>query len=412
MMPTIREILHRAAAEPRRPLDLDRLMGLGKRRRRMRYASATALVVAAVGAAGSLAAVALPRPDPPAADPTAVATPGPSRPLDWPAGWTDLPEPPQVRHHGATQWTGDTLLMWGGSVPAYTLTPAANGYVFDAGARRWTDLPPAPLSARAYPASAWTGAELLVWGGLANEASGGLGDGAAYNPARRSWRTLPAAPISPRAPLGVWTGEELIVWGTAVRTGSPPRDGAAYRPATNTWRRIADAPIELSDAVAVWTGHEMIVFGAELSPADNSPATPTAIGAAYDPAADTWRRLPDSRLSPQASTAAWDGRELIAWDYQSGTAAYDPVRGDWRSIPRVPFDPIECRPRSVAVGRQIFGEFCGSMAVYRAERQQWRSVTRQDLVGWWVELVPAGATVLVLGKSLENGREVFLAFRP
>jgi hypothetical protein len=52
------------------------------------------------------------------------------------------------------------------------------------------------------------------------------------------------------------------------------------------------------------------------------------------------------------------------------------------------------------------------MAVYDAERRQWRTVTRQELVGWWIALVPAGPAVLVLGKSLEDNREVILAFRP
>ena len=48
----------------------------------------------------------------------------------------------------------------------------------------------------------------------------------------------------------------------------------------------------------------MIVFGAALH-GGNVPETETAIGAAYDPSTDRWRRLPDSPLSPQASTAAW-----------------------------------------------------------------------------------------------------------
>jgi hypothetical protein len=47
----------------------------------------------------------------------------------------------------------------------------------------------------------------------------------------------------------------------------------------------------------------MIVFGAALH-GGNFPETPTAIGAAYNPASDTWRRLPESDIDPNANTAA------------------------------------------------------------------------------------------------------------
>jgi hypothetical protein len=294
--------------------------------------------------------------------------------------------------------------------------PAADGFVFDAWTRVWNEMAQSPLAARVYPASAWTGRELLVWGGLSGDslATDRLGDGAAYDPRRRTWRTLPPAPISARAPLSVWTGEELVVWGTAVRGGQPPRDGAAYRPATDSWRRIPDAPVELTDASAVWTGTELVVFGAKLSVADNSPATSTAIGAAYNPNTDRWRPLPASSLSPQANTASWSGTELIAWDYQARAAAYDPGRDRWRPLPDVPVDPAECVPRSVALdGRAaVLGEFCGHLVTFDAGRDAWRPVRYQALVGWWLELVPAAPAVLVLGQDLSRAGIGLLAYRP
>src|SRR5262245_10643236 len=103
---SVREIFHEAAAVPRQPLDLDRLR-TRSRRRRVRVAGtgmATLLVV------GLVAALAVTRPGPnrPGPDPTGMT--GTSPLADLPAGWTELPRPPQVRHHGATQWTGETLL--------------------------------------------------------------------------------------------------------------------------------------------------------------------------------------------------------------------------------------------------------------------------------------------------------------
>lgn len=165
----------------------------------------------------------------------------------------------------------------------------------------------------------------MVWGGRHEpafpSADSYFDDGTAYDPVARTWRMLPAAPIGARAPLSVWTGEELIVWGNRTRDHRYV-DGAAYDPATNTWRRIADGPIELTDATAVWTGRVMIVFGAALY-GGNESESDTAIGAAYDPQSDTWERIADSELSPNASTAAWDGRHMIAWDYLNHTASYN-----------------------------------------------------------------------------------------
>lgn len=424
-MPTIHELLRGAAAAPREPLDWDRVRRLGRRRRVARRAGATAVAFVVVGAGVASVVSARPGGGPPAAPPpttvvptvtvpTAEPTAGPpsTGPFDDLAtGWTNLPAPPEARLDAAAQWTGQTLLIWGGTVPADTALPESDGMVFDSRTSTWSKMAPSPLSARTHPGSAWTGTALLVWGGLAGDSfsSGQLGDGAAYHPRERAWRPLPPAPIGPRAPLSVWTGEELIVWGTAVRGGDTPRDGAAYRPATDTWRRIADAPIEVSDAVAVWTGREMIVFGAALSRVNNAPATPTAIGAAYDPATDTWRSLPASQLSPQASTAAWNGRELIAWDYEAAAEAYDPDRDVWRSLPRVPFHPMECLPRSVRVAAFVVGEFCGRLAVFDGVR--WRDVSRAELNGWWL-LAPAGPVVLVLGRGDTGGPPALFAYRP
>jgi hypothetical protein len=156
----------------------------------------------------------------------------------------------------------------------------------------------------------------------------------------------------------------------------------------------------------------MVVVGARLSTSNNAPATPTAIGAAYDPASDTWRRLPDSPLSPQANTAAWNGRALVAWDYNMVAAAYDPDANVWRALPPLPIRPMECYPRSVAVGGRVVGEFCGSMAVYDADNRRWSDVSNADITGWPLEMVPAGQTAFVFGTDGTGGPPRMWAYRP
>jgi hypothetical protein len=394
------DVRRRAAAPERRPLtDPDRAgLGLGGRR------IATVAVAFAVFTAAAVFAWQLSHPDvaptpPPVAD----------EPVDLAAelgpGWTELPPPPEVRSAAATAWTGSQMIMWGGYVfgGSGDKPSTDDGFLFDAASRTWRSLPPSPLSGRSLAASAWTGREFLVWGGtdLNTYPYEGFDDGAAFDPSTGRWRRLPPAPIEGRAPMSVWTGEELIVWGTAVRVTPRPRDGAAYDPLTNTWRRMAEAPIELTDATAVWTGDEMIVFGAALH-GGNFPETETAIGAAYDPGQDTWRELPPSELSPQASTAAWSGSEMIAWDYLNGTAAYDPVADRWRALPHVPIDDYECTPRSVSIpGEAAFGNYCGITPVFSVADDRWRDASREDFAGWVLEPVAAGSAVLVTGHGLE-----------
>ncbi|HWL89984.1 MAG TPA: hypothetical protein VNP90_01355, partial [Actinomycetota bacterium] len=361
---------------------------------------AAAAVALAVFTAAAVFAWDLSHPDP---------VPGP-RPMpavdlaaELPEGWSELPPPPEVRSGAVTAWTGSQLLVWGGY--EYTGSgdedPAGDGFVFDGATRTWEALPDSPLSGRSDTAYGWTGKELLIWGGF----DGGfrevpyLDDGAAFDPRTRTWRMLPAAPIGPRTPFSVWTGQELIVWGSVDRFGRL-RDGAAFDPTTNRWRTIADGPTDITNGSAVWTGEEMIVFGAALD-GNNHSDTPTAIGAAYDPEADTWRELPPSELSPQAHTAEWLNGELIAWDYEHGDAAYDPGTDAWRALPKVPLAFVECGPDSVATRHLIFGNYCGQTVVFSSQEDAWHRdpIPVPDAEGgccWVHEPVAAGDVVLIL----------------
>jgi hypothetical protein len=319
----------------------------------------------------------------------------------YPVGWTELPAPPEIRTGAAQEWTGSQLLIWGGYTGLDEPNVVASGLVFDPAELAWRQTAPGPLEPRALMASAWTGSEFLVWGGWSGTygyefAEAFLGDGAAYDPVSDSWRTLPPAPIEARAPLSVWTGREMLVWGTALRVEDRPRDGAAYDPTTDSWRLIAEAPIELTDATAVWTGTEMIVFGAALH-GGNVPETPTAIGAAYDPASDIWRELPESDIDPNANTASWLEDRLIAWDYSEHTSAWSPGSDTWATLRGPPVDACEDVPASVTAEGFVFGQLCGELVVILPGEDAWHNVTRRDMQFWPTGFAPVGDVVLVSG---------------
>jgi N-acetylneuraminic acid mutarotase len=182
-----------------------------------------------------------------------------------------FPLPQANRDQPAVVWTGREVILWGGCdgrVPqcddGARGDGLSDGAAYDPASDRWRRLAASPLAARDQPQGAWTGRELVVWGGDA-PAGGGGAYAAAYDPATDRWRTLPAGPLSPRSNhIMVWTGRELLVWG-GVASGTGDRflaDGAALDPATGRWTPLPGAPIRGRDRhVAVWTGQELLVWG-------------------------------------------------------------------------------------------------------------------------------------------------------
>jgi hypothetical protein len=281
-------------------------------------------------------------------------------------GWTRLPVPPNVRDGATLIWAGSELLLWGGC-SAHDCEPRAGGYTFDAATRRWNRIAKAPRPA-SYSEALWTGEEAI----FVPLEPGAPARGLAYDPAANSWRRIATAPISARygATL-VWTGTEAILWGGGPREGRANRTGAAYSPASDTWRRLPRSPLGLNLASGMWTGREMLVFGSLLN-GRNWAATRTSVGSAYDPAADAWRRIPRSSLSAQATSAAWVGERMVAWDHEVHSQTYNPQRNRWTRPIKMPLAFNECYPDSVTVGDRLFAFFCGDAALYDPSAREWR----------------------------------------
>ena len=123
---------------------------------------------------------------------------------------------------------------------------------------------------------------------------------------------LPRAPIGARVQhSAVWTGREMVVWGGQPDLDSDPlTDGAAYDPAARTWRAVPAAPlVPRYDATVVWTGTGMLVFGGTSTGGDI-----LADGAAWDPATNRWRSLPSSPIGARdGAVVAWAGDRLVVW---------------------------------------------------------------------------------------------------
>ncbi|WP_017608336.1 Kelch repeat-containing protein [Nocardiopsis xinjiangensis] len=129
------------------------------------------------------------------------------------------------------------------------------------------ELRAAPVDVRQDHSLAWSGDELLVWGGHDADQHVPFADGAAYSPRTDSWRPLPESGLEPRTRHStVMVDGRMLVWGGFTPTASGPpdghlaRDGAVYDPDEDTWEPITPAPEGRALARgAVVGGH--VVFG-------------------------------------------------------------------------------------------------------------------------------------------------------
>jgi hypothetical protein len=244
--------------------------------------------------------------------------------------WRTLPESPLGERAGmAFAWTGERLVVWGGSSGYAESRFHGDGAAYDPKTNRWSRIAKGPLEARVFPAFAWTGRELIVWGGSgAAEVQDDsvthpelLTDGAAYDPATNVWRTLPASPLDARSGShSIWTGSELLVLGggTWDRNGNdvPQSGGAAYDPATNRWRAASWPLLDRENAHPIWAGGRLVVWGGyrTVPEGEGYGVVPVAEGVWLDDAQGTWTPLPDAPIAPRyGHTMVWTGRSLILW---------------------------------------------------------------------------------------------------
>ena len=91
---------------------------------------------------------------------------------------------------------------------------AAGDFAGGGGPGSWRRIATPPIPPAGGMAAAWTGRQLVVWGGQAADGQEPAGDGAAYDPAADRWEELPPAPIAARfGASAVWTGREVLFWG-------------------------------------------------------------------------------------------------------------------------------------------------------------------------------------------------------
>jgi hypothetical protein len=247
---------------------------------------------------------------------------------------TTLGGAPGARENFTQTWTGQEMIVWGGSVGG---TASNDGACYDPAGDAWvrtTSQVGAPAPRIAHTAI-WTGSRMLIWGG--RDPSTMYGDGYLYNPRTDTW-SAPISSVNAPSPRvlhsAVWTGTEMLVWGG--HDGVRKNDGARYNPATDTWAPLlgSGAPSSREDHFAVWTGTQMLIWGGE----DSGGRVNT--GKRYDPASNTWGPDLSTAGAPTgraAGASAWTGSEMFVWggitdsEFVSDVGGrYDPSVDGWQ----------------------------------------------------------------------------------
>ena len=232
--------------------------------------------------------------------------------------WRATALPPIDGRTGHTlTWTGREVVVWGGvaSSRAQTVFDAvapADGAAYDPATDQWRRIPAAPIAGRANPIAAWTGREVVVFGGLDGATPAPL-DGAAYDPERGSWRLLAPSPLTGRDPVGGWLGGRLVV----VTSDS----AAAWDPATNRWTSLPAAPVREGWRVAVVAAGHLVIL------AFGDGATPPVQWASFDGATSAWQDG-DAPIDPSWAGTEFAGVGVLVVAPRTGLT-FDPATATW-----------------------------------------------------------------------------------
>ncbi len=293
---------------------------------------------------------------------------------------------------------------------------------------------PGPLSPRGGHQVMWTGDEMIVWGGSTADSPPNLVDGAAFDPDTTTWRMLPPMPDDTwRQTVAVWAGDEmLVVSGASVDS---------YDPDSDEWRTIGDGIALSTESQAHWTGTRVAVWTAEgislFDPRDgvweelpdpgfggpgrwegalrSARATLIAVGldAPYCSArlaakwnGTAWDALPKVDLAAGEyadcgypnQTAVVDGY-LVYWtDSIHPTLALNLLTEELRTIDTIPLSGAEGPSGPIEVGSGILVPQWGEAAWLPTIDASWVSLDMPGQ-GWNADMIWTGDEVMMWGAT-------------
>lgn len=227
-----------------------------------------------------------------------------------------------------------------------------------------------------------------------------------------------SGPLTPRRHhTATWTGTEMIIWGgvTGEESSEVLGDAAAFDPAKNRWRLLPQPPLSgWAFHSAFWTGDEMVGF-----------STGGRGGVAYSPTGDEWRLVaPAPRRVDGSMAQAWTGEEVVVWSLQGWAIAYNPKRDTWRELPEPGISPDRAglhfaAGRLYAIGSRepSISQSCAGLELAVLEGERWDQLPPGSLSTTTVQHCGCVADVAVVDGRLfafggGGGGNRFIAYHP
>jgi N-acetylneuraminic acid mutarotase len=230
-------------------------------------------------------------------------------------------------------WTGSQMLIWGGNADEYS---AGDGYKYDPTTDSWTTMGVDAFTptAREKHVGVWTGSRMIIWGGHNVDTLDIYSDGASYDPVGDSWSAIATGPVDAYEMTAVWDGTYMLVFGGTTTSG--PYDSVGrYNPTTDTWSSMASSPLGLN-----LKGHTAVLAGSDMIIWCGKSGTYQGIGAKYNSGTNSWTSISNTN-APSARnyhTAVWTGGLMLVWGGINGTtyyndgAAYNPTSNTWYTM--------------------------------------------------------------------------------
>lgn len=249
--------------------------------------------------------------------------------------WTPTaPLPAGRTNHAAALLRDGRVLVVGGTGDTYGSPALRTALLYDPKANRWSPAT-ALSSAAAQPrlATLTDGTLLLLNNGLA----------ARYDPATDTWTPTDPYPGGAFALTALMDGGALAFGGTSGAKFNPLSLARRYDPATNRWSAITalTTPRANPAAVALPDGGILAIGG------ENATSGALATAERYDPTTETWTPLaplafprvrPIAHLLPDSRVLILDDSALTPIDQTKPPELYDPAANSWRTLPNTPRD--------------------------------------------------------------------------
>lgn len=362
---------------------------------------------------------------------------------------TDQPAMPRFNH--SQVWTGEKLIVWGGSYwtdnTQTTTEVYQDGGIYDPAADTWEPInttDPDTPNPRAGHTAVWADGKMIVWGGSgakATDSDGGLAwdeynDGGIYDPATGSWEPInttdPDAPTPRVGHTAVWTGDKMVVWGGVFEA-----NGAIYDPANDAdpWSPLdtLNAPQARVGHGAVVAGGRMAIWGGSVESTSYENSAWQGSGAFYDYASGEWESISTLNApwggegwwaedGERGVEILWTGSRMIAlpinslrngrWVHPGGS--YDPDTGIWEPLSTAgapnarPYMAAITQDGSLFAAGSSRSNFAG--LVYNFGSKRWSQVMRgvtgsfQGRRGTWA---PELGEMLVFGGMWANTSSPF-----